>query len=69
MNRLTAEDIHEAEKDLAATATANNNRDDLELQLDEEEELMREMVIQWTYYYLDLAPYFMFSNEVKYAAG
>ena len=38
MNRLTAEDIHEAEKDLAATATANNNRDDLELQLDEEEE-------------------------------
>ncbi len=44
MNSVTAEDIDEAERELAATATASNNRDDLELQLDEEEDLMREMV-------------------------
>jgi len=43
MNSVTAEDIVEAERELAATATASNNRDDLELQLDEEEDLMREM--------------------------
>merc|ERR1719354_980218 len=43
MNSVTAEDIVEAERELAATATPSNNRDDLELQLDEEEDLMREM--------------------------
>ncbi len=57
MNSVTAEDIVEAEKELAATATASNNRDDLELQLDEEEDLMREMVrilITYNLYFFEI---------------